>query len=331
MMKYLKLFVFSIFMLLVFSTCKQKAEPVKPSYALVIHGGSGNFSADDIPLEKQEKYKEKLKEALLAGEAILKDGGTSLDAVETCIKILEDSPLFNAGKGSVFTHDGTNEMDASIMNGADLNAGAVAGVMHIKNPISAARAVMEKSKHVMLSGSGADMFAAQNGLDTVSAEYFFTEKRWESLQKFLKNENDKSLDKLGTVGCVALDKNGNLAAGTSTGGMTNKRFGRIGDSPIIGCGSYANSKTCGISFTGHGEYIIRSVAAYDIAALMEYKQMDLASSMHEVIHTKLKNIGGNAGAIGIDKNGNIEMMFNTTAMFRGCLKAGAEPMIFIGN
>ncbi|MCF8373120.1 MAG: isoaspartyl peptidase/L-asparaginase [Bacteroidales bacterium] len=327
----IKLFWFAIFVLLIFSTCQNKAEQPRPGYALVIHGGSGNFSVDDISIEKQKAYREKMKEALLAGEEILKENGSCLDAVEACIRIMEDSPLFNAGKGSVFTHEGTNEMDASIMVGSDRKAGAVAGVKHVKNPISAARAVMEKSKHVMLSGSGADFFASENGLDTVGTEYFYTEERWQSLQNFLQNEKKKELDKLGTVGCVALDKMGNLAAGTSTGGMTNKMFGRIGDSPIVGCGSYADNNTCGISFTGHGEYIIRTVAAHDIAATMGYKNVDLKTAMTDVIMIKLKSIGGDAGAIGIDKNGDIEMVFNTKGMFRGYVKPESAPVIFIGE
>lgn len=320
-----------LLLLMTLYACQNKAEQPKPEYALVIHGGSGNFSINDIPVKKQEAYREKMKDALWAGEEILKENGSCLDAVEACIRIMEDSPLFNAGKGSVFTHDGTNEMDASIMDGSDRNAGAVAGVKHVKNPISAARAVMEKSKHVMLSGAGADIFAAENGLDTVGTDYFYTEERWQSLQNFLQNEKNKELDKLGTVGCVAFDKMGNLAAGTSTGGMTNKMYGRIGDSPIVGCGSYADNNTCGISFTGHGEYIIRTVAAHDIAATMEYKNVDLKTAMTDVIVNKLKSINGDAGAIGIDKMGNIEMVFNTKGMFRGYVKPGGDPVIFIGE
>ncbi|MEA3443758.1 MAG: isoaspartyl peptidase/L-asparaginase [Bacteroidota bacterium] len=311
---------------------KKPENITKSEYAIVIHGGAGNFSLDDISKERQIEYQEKLKESLLAGKKVLKSNGSAIDAVEACINILEDSPLFNAGKGSVFTHSGTNEMDASIMNGNNRNVGAVAGVKHIKNPISGARAVMEKSKHVMLSGDGADRFAASVGLDTVAIDYFYTERRWQQLQQILKKEKQQGLNsKKGTVGCVVYDKNGNLAAGTSTGGMGNKMYGRIGDSPIVGCGSFADNNTCGISFTGHGEYIIRMVAAHDIAALMEYKNMDLKAAMTEVILNKLKKIGGDAGAIGIDKNGNIEMIFNTTGMFRGFLKAGKEPEIFLDS
>ncbi len=311
---------------------KSRKKQTKPEYAIVIHGGAGNFSLSDISKERQTEYQQKLTESLLAGEKILKTGGTAIDAVEACIIILEDSPLFNAGKGSVFTADGQIEMDASIMNGGTKNAGSVAGVKNIKNPISGARAVMEKSKHVMLSGDGADKFAALAGIDTVQSSYFFTRRRWEQLQKIQeKIKDDNPIDKKGTVGCVVIDKNGNLAAGTSTGGMSNKMYGRIGDSPIIGCGCYADNATCGISFTGHGEYIIRTVAAHDIAAMMKYKNLDLQAAMNHVINKTLKNIGGDAGAIGIDKYGNIQMVFNTTGMFRAYLKAGNKPIVFLAE
>ena len=322
----------SIFIILFIAGCNSP-EPKLDSdnYAIVIHGGAGNFSINDIPEKDRAKYISKLDEALLAGKEVLKNGGKALDAVESCIRVLEDSPLFNAGKGAVFTNAGTNEMDASIMDGSKIDAGAVAGVKRIKNPISAARAVMEKSKHVMLSGDGADKFAAKIGLDTVSPDYFYTDKRWEQLQRIQEKEKNKLDSKMGTVGCVALDKDGNIAAGTSTGGMGNKMFGRIGDSPIIGCGTYANNNTCGISFTGHGEYIIRYVAAYDISALMEYKKLSLKQAMSKVISEKLKENGGEAGAIGIDKYGNIEIVFNTTGMFRALLKSDGTKEISIGE
>ena len=318
----------SFLLILGISACKRTNVQTKKEYAIIIHGGSGNFEADSLSNDKKTAYKDKLIEALTAGEETLINGGSAMDAVEITIRIMEDSPLFNAGKGAVFTHEGTNELDASIMNGADMNVGSVAGVKRIKNPISAARAVMEKSKHVMLSGNGADKFAAENGIDTVPESYFFTKERYESLQNFLKTEPK---NKLGTVGCVAMDKSGNLAAGTSTGGMTNKMYGRIGDSPIAGCGSYANNNTCGISFTGHGEYIIRYTAAHDISALMEYKGLSLKEAMEIVILQKLKDNGGSAGAIGIDKYGNSEMVFNTTAMFRAYIDENGNKVAMIGK
>ncbi len=330
-MKYPKVLI-SIFLLVLIISCKtQDNKQASDNYAIVIHGGAGNFSINDIPESERANYIDKLNEALSTGEEILKNGGSALDAVEKSINILEDSPLFNAGKGAVFTNAGTNEMDASIMDGAKIDAGAVAGVKRIKNPISAACAVMEKSKHVILSGDGADYFAAKIGLDTVSADYFYTEKRWKQLKRIQLNEKNKLDSKMGTVGCVAIDKKGNIAAGTSTGGMGNKMYGRIGDSPIIGCGTYANNKTCGISFTGHGEYILRYVAAHDISALMEYQNLSLKEAMDEVINNKLKNNGGDAGAIGIDKEGNIEIVFNTTGMFRASLKSDGTREISIGE
>ena len=324
-----RIFIVSFLILLIgFSACNTTPEINTPNYTLVIHGGAGYFNPDDFSVDQKSDYENILKEAIFAGEEILKDNGNALDAVEAAIRVLEDSPLFNAGKGAVFTHEGTNELDASIMNGSDLNVESVAGVKKVKNPITAARAVMEKSKHVMLSGSGADKFAIKIGLDTVSNEYFFTQEKYNRLQKILEEEANK---KLGTVGCVAFDMKGNLAAGTSTGGMSNKMFGRIGDSPIAGCGSYANNNTCGISFTGHGEYIIRYTAAHDISALMEYKNMSLRSAMELVINKKLKENGGSAGAIGIDSHGNIEMIFNTPSMFRAYLKDDGTKTVLFGK
>ena len=261
--------------------------------------------------EKEKRYKSKLEEAIRTGYQVLQNGGTSLDAVEQTIMILEDSPLFNAGKGAVFTHDKRNELDASIMEGSNLMAGAVAGVTHIKNPIRAARAVMEKSEHVLLAREGAEQFSLLQKLDTVSPTYFFTEKRARSLERAIKEE------KFGTVGCVALDQNGNIAAGTSTGGMTNKKWGRIGDSPIIGAGTYANNKTCGVSSTGWGEYFIRGVVAHDISAMMEYGGKSLKESANHVIHHKLTELGGSGGIIALDQKGNIVMEFNTEGMYRG--------------
>ena len=330
MMKILKMLFLSIAL---FSFCMASAQ--KP--VLVIHGGAGNISKSRITDEMAVKYKQKLTEALTAGYAVLEQGGTGLEAVRTAINIMENSPLFNAGKGAVFTNKGTNEMDASIMDGATLNAGAVAGVMHIKNPINAAIAVMLHSPHVLLSGKGAETFAGSQGLEIVDAKYFFTEKRYEQLKRAQEKESKtKSRTdpvhndfKFGTVGAVALDKNGNIVAGTSTGGMTNKRFGRIGDSPIIGAGTYANNKTCGISATGHGEYFIRAVAAHDISALMEYKGMSIEEAANEVINKKLKEMGGSGGVIGLDAKGNVTMTFNTTGMFRGYIKQKGAPKVYI--
>ena len=316
---------FSITLFLIYSctTNTKKEEPVRPEYAIVIHGGAGNASNKNINEEEQKMYKEKLGEALAIGEKILAEGGTSIEAIEKTINFLENCPLFNAGKGAVFTHDGTNEMDASIMDGSNLNAGAVAGVGDIKNPISAAIKVMNESKHVMLAGKGASDFVKEHGIEIVDSSYFHTQDRWESLQRILKAE------KHGTVGCVALDKQGNLAAGTSTGGMTNKKYGRIGDSPIIGAGNYANNNSCAVSATGHGEFFIRYNVAYDISALMEYKSLSLQEAANIVINEKLVEAGGDGGVIAIDNKGNIAMPFNTNMMFRAYSKSTGEKEIAI--
>ncbi|MCP5053422.1 MAG: isoaspartyl peptidase/L-asparaginase [bacterium] len=301
------------------------------NFGLVLHGGAGVIAKGKLTPEQETARREKLKEALMAGYNILKKGGPSLDAVEAAIRILEDSPLFNAGKGAVFTGDGTNELDSSIMDGKTLNAGAIAGVKHIKNPITLARKVMERSPHVMLSREGAEAFAKTLGLEFVPADYFHTESRWKSLQRAKEKEKKArksnkaqninaaadTPEKFGTVGVAALDKAGNLAAGTSTGGMTNKKFGRIGDSPIIGAGTYANNKTCAVSSTGHGEYFIRAMVAYDISALMEYKGFSLEEAATEVVMKKLKKLGGTGGIIAIDNKGNPAMIFNTPGMYRG--------------
>ena len=302
----------SIFLFLIIS-CSEKHQkaPINQTIAIVVHGGAGTILKKNMSDEKEKKYKSKLEEAIRAGYQVLHNGGTSLDAVEQTIIILEDSPLFNAGKGAVFTNNKRNELDASIMDGSNLKAGAVAGVTNIKNPIRAARAVMEKSEHVLLSREGAEKFALFQKLDTVSPDYFFTEKRAKSLERALKDE------KFGTVGCLALDQNGNIAAGTSTGGMTNKKWGRIGDSPIIGAGTYANNKTCGVSSTGWGEYFIRGVVAHDISAMMEYGGKSLKESANHVIHYKLSELGGTGGIIALDQKGNIVMEFNTEGMYRG--------------
>lgn len=305
----------------------------KIDYALVIHGGAGNMSIDNVSKDNQEEYEAKLNEALDMGLKILADNGSSLDAVEKVINILEDSPLFNAGKGAVFNHDGINELDASIMHGQNLNAGAVAGVMDIKNPISAARAVMEKSEHVLLSGKGASEFAKQTGLEIVDPSYFFTQNRFNSLLKALEGEGEDSsilvMKKMGTVGCVAVDKGGNISAGTSTGGMTNKKFSRIGDSPVIGAGTYANNATCGVSATGHGEFFIRYTVAHDISALMEYKGLSVEDAAYEVIQNKLLPVNGSGGVICLDSNGNYAMEFNTNGMFRGYANSDGARVVKI--
>lgn len=320
------LFFFMIFMILfsaITNSCQNTTQSKKTEYVIVIHGGAGNASNLDLTEEQQQKYKEKLSDALAIGEEILKNGGTCIEAIEKTINFLEDCPLFNAGKGAVFTHDKHNELDASIMQGWDLNAGAVAGVSDIKNPISAAIKVMLNSDHVLLSGKGASEFAREQGLEMVDSSYFYTEERWNSLQKILNAE------KHGTVGCVVLDKYGNLAAGTSTGGMTNKKYGRIGDSPIIGAGTYANNKTCAISATGHGEFFIRYTVAHDISALMEYKKLSLSEAANLVVNEKLADVGGSGGIIAVDKDGNISMPFNTNMMFRAYAKSTGEKTVAI--
>ncbi|MDR2204624.1 MAG: isoaspartyl peptidase/L-asparaginase [Flavobacteriaceae bacterium] len=307
-------------------------------YVLVIHGGAGSVTKENMTPEKENAYKEKLTEALKAGYTELQNGKTSAEAVQSAIVILEDSPLFNAGKGAVFTNEGKNELDASIMSGKDKSAGAVAGVHTIKNPIKAAIAVMQNSEHVMLLGKGAEKFAKLQGLEIVNPKYFWTENAWESLQKVKQRELEKQkkiseheknypdyfeIDhKFGTVGCVALDQNGNIAAGTSTGGMTNKKWNRIGDAPIIGAGTYADSEV-GISCTGWGEFFIRATAARTIAAKMEYQNKDIKTAAQETLD-EIEKMGGNGGLIALDKNGNIAMPFNTQGMFRGTVSENGE-------
>ncbi len=306
---------------------------------IVMHGGAGTILKENMTPETERQYRAKLTEALMAGYDILKKHGTSLDAVEATIRILEDSPLFNAGKGAVFTHEGTNELDAAIMDGKTKKAGAVAGVRHIKNPISLARLVMEKSPHVMLVGAGAEAFAKENGIPLVPAKYFYTDRRWPELlkaqekEKKLKRESipDRGIDtsegKHGTVGCVALDERGDLAAGTSTGGLTNKRFGRVGDSPIIGAGTYADNQSCAVSATGTGEYFMRSVAAFDIAALMRYGGVGVQEAARRVVMDEITQMGGDGGVIALDRDGNFAMPFNTPGMYRGYVKDDGTPVI----
>lgn len=302
-----------------------------PEYAIVIHGGAGTIQRANMSAEKDSSYRAMLNAALDVGEKILAEGGSSLDAVEATIHIMEDSPLFNAGRGAVFTHEGKNAHDASIMVGSTQMAGASTGTSTVKHPISLARAVMEKSKHVMMSGAGAESFAAEVGLEQVDPKYFHTERRWKSLQRILKKEeadielSEDDIDKKhGTVGCVALDKNGDIVAGTSTGGMTNKRYDRIGDSPVIGAGTFADNASCGVSSTGHGEYFIRYTVARDIAAMMEYGGYTLEEAGERIINEKLVEKGGTGGVVALDKYGNITMPFNTAGMYRGWRKPGEK-------
>ena len=309
----------------------------KPKIGLVIHGGAGTIDRSTMTPEKERGYREGIERALNAGYTILQSGGASLDAVEAAVRILEDDPLFNAGKGAVFTSAGTNELDASVMDGKTLKAGAVACVKHVKNPISLARAVMEKSSHVMLAEEGAEAFAKEKGIELVDEKYFYTEERWEALQKkkrevsggaggskFLISEQDAH----GTVGAVALDQSGNLAAATSTGGTTNKRPGRIGDSPIIGAGTYANNQSCAVSCTGDGEYFIRANVAREVSALMQYRGRPLKEAA-EVALEAAKKLGGEGGLIAIDKNGNTALPFNTSGMYRGYIGADGKPVVEI--
>ena len=304
----------------------------RPDYALVIHGGAGTILKEHMTDERAAAITAAMNAAMDAGEAILKEGGSSADAVEATIWVLEDSPYFNAGRGAVFTNAGINELDASFMTGQDQRAGAVGGVTTIKHPISAARAVMERSEHVLLSGKGANDFATEQGLETVDPSYFRTEERYNALQRALDGEKveQEKIDvdkKHGTVGCVALDKDGNITAGTSTGGMTNKRYNRLGDSPIIGAGTYADNATCGVSCTGWGEYFIRYAVAYDVHARMAYGGASLHQAADAVIHQTLTDKGGTGGLIALDAQGNVAMPFNTPGMYRGYLKSTGEREI----
>ncbi len=310
---------------------------MKNSYSLVIHGGAGTILKSSMTAQLEKAYKQGLTEALIAGNQILENGGDALDAVEASIVVMEDNPLFNAGKGSVFTHDGNNEMDSSIMSGIDLRAGAAAGMSGVKNPIKLARAIMDKSEHVLLCGSGAVEFARLQNLDMEVSDYFFVKQRYDQLLE-IRDTTATQLDhssaphgkkKTGTVGAVAIDVRGNLAAGTSTGGMTNKRFGRVGDTPIIGAGTYANNRTCAVSCTGHGEYFIRAVVAYDVSCLMEYKNLSLQEACDEVVNKKLVRMGGEGGLIALDYLGNHAMTFNSEGMYRGLKKAGEELQVEI--
>ncbi len=326
-------------------------DAVVENVVFAIHGGIGLDKVEMTP-EIDKRVRTELEQALRAGFAALNEpNATGLDAIEAAIRLMEDSPQFNAGRGAVFTHDGRNELDASIMEGKTLKAGSVAGVTTIKNPITAARAVMEKSKHVMLVGHGAEAFATEKGLEIVDPKYFWTEERWKQLQKQLEEEKKRSELRgqgsgvggqgekvperhlpgfsFGTVGAVALDKAGNLSAGTSTGGMSNKRWGRVGDSPIIGAGTYADNEACAISATGHGEYFIRFSVAHDIVALMKYKSLPVNVAADEVIRKKLKAAGGEGGVICLDHKGHFYPSYNTEGMYRGCITRDGQVQVRI--
>lgn len=325
----MKVKILVVIALFICSCSNKSSKPEsKLEWAIALHGGAGNILPEDYTKEQQEAYIHELNCALEIGKKILSEGGTSLDAVENVVRYLEDCPLFNAGKGSVFTHDGKNELDAAIMDGNGLRAGAVAGVRDIKNPISTARLVMDKSEHVFMIGKGASLFAKSQGAEIVDSSYFFTEKSWNSLQKALKKESLKD-KKMGTVGCVALDKSGNLAAGTSTGGMTNKKYGRVGDVPIIGGGTYANNNTCAVSATGHGEYFIRYTVSHDISALIEYKGLSLSEAANLVVNDKLEKAGGKGGIIAVDRLGNITLTMNTSGMFRAFANSKGDQKVAI--
>jgi beta-aspartyl-peptidase (threonine type) len=305
---------------------------------LVIHGGAGVLSHEMHTPESEWQYRDTLRQSLEAGKAALEkaDGG-SLDAIVAAIQVMEDSTSFNAGKGASFNHDGVNELDAAIMDGSDRRAGAVAGLTIVKNPIAAARAVMDHSPHVMLAGAGAEAFAREQRLEIVDPSYFRTELRWQMLQEFLRNEQARKQEsgrdapkiRFGTVGCVALDRQGNLAAGTSTGGMTGKLPGRIGDSPLIGAGTFADDASCAVSGTGDGEYFIRAVAAHDTAAMVEYKGLSVAEAAHNVIYDKIKPAGGEGGVIVLDRAGHAAMVYCTEGMYRGYLTRGGEIRVMI--
>jgi beta-aspartyl-peptidase (threonine type) len=291
---------------------------------LAVHGGAGALSRAVITAEREQEYLQHLESALRTGFVLLKRGKRSLDAVEASVRYLEDCPLFNAGRGSVFTADGTFELDAAIMDGRTRRAGAVAAVSIVRNPISAARAVMQDTKHVMLAGAGAELVAAEAGVEIVNPSYFFTEQRRKQWEELGHHEHDETERKFGTVGAVARDRRGNLAAATSTGGTMGKRAGRVGDSPIIGAGTYADNATCAISTTGHGESFMRTVAAYDASALMKYRRMGLARAATEVVRVGLDSVKGQGGLIAIDASGNCALPFNTSGMLRGCITADGE-------
>ena len=305
-------------------------------YAMAIHGGAGTILKKSMTPELEKRYRHALQSALDAGFAILENGGAALEAVKVASVSLEDDPLFNAGKGSVFTAEGINEMDAAIMDGKTLAAGAVAGVRNVRNPVMLAEQVMLHSGHLFLSGKGANEFAVKQGVPLEPDDYFYTQFRYDQLKEIMGSDDyvlDHSGDtiekKFGTIGAVACDKEGNIAAATSTGGMTNKQYGRIGDSPVIGAGTYANNKTCAISCTGHGEPFLRAVVAYDVSCLMEYKNMSLLAACEEVVLKKLVTINGEGGLIGVDAQGNTALVFNCEGMYRGIKSSDGTECVSI--
>jgi beta-aspartyl-peptidase (threonine type) len=305
------------------------------NFSIAIHGGAGTLVKGLMTSKLEDQYKEALEVALNAGYSILENGGTSVDAVETAVKLLEDSPLFNAGKGSVFTAEGTHEMDSAIMEGKELNAGAVSLITGIKNPVSLARDVMDKSYHVFLAGEGAMRFAQETGHTIENADYFYDEVRYQQWlgikdsDTFELDHSVKKEGKFGTVGAVACDQYGTISAATSTGGMTNKKWGRVGDSPMIGAGNYANNNTCAVSCTGSGEFFIRGVVAYDVSCLMEFKGLSIEDAASEVIHKRILKINGDGGLIAVDAKGNITMPFNTEGMYRASKSSKGEKYIAI--
>ena len=327
---------------------QQTMQTEQKKIGLVIHGGAGTIDREKMTPQREKEYRVALERSLAAGYEILKRGGSSMDATEAAVRVLEDDPHFNAGKGAVFTDAGTNELDAAIMDGKTLKAGAVANLRHIKNPITLARTVMEKSEHVvtksprvgplLMTGEGAETFARQNGVELVDQKYFFTQERWDALQKIKEAEKSGAAgakryiisdqDRHGTVGAVALDQNGNLAAATSTGGTTNKKAGRVGDSPIIGAGTYANNKTCAVSCTGDGEFFIRAVVAHNVSALMEYRGLKLPEAAQTALN-QAKQLGGEGGLIAIDKNGDVALPFNTNGMYRGYVDPAGKFVVEI--
>jgi beta-aspartyl-peptidase (threonine type) len=302
-----------------------------PMIAIAIHGGAGVISRASMTPEAEKSYKEDLGKALDAGYAVLETGGSSMDAAIAAVKILEDSPLFNAGRGAVFNAEGIIELDAAVMDGQTLRAGAVAGLQHVKNPIELARLVMERSPHVLLAGKGAEDFALENGVQLVPRSWFYTERRWQQLEQARRGErlSAAEIGYFGTVGAVALDAAGNLAAATSTGGMTNKKWGRIGDTPIIGAGTYADNGSCAVSATGTGEFFIRGVISHEISALMKYKGLGVEEAARTAIQGRLAAMGGDGGVIVVDREGNIAMQFNTEGMFRGARSSGGKRKIEI--
>jgi len=294
-------------------------------YAIAVHGGAGKLSREDLTPEKEQAYRHGLEAALLAGFTIMESGGSALDAVVAAVRELEDNPLYNAGIGAVLAANGQHELDASLMDGRDLRAGAVAGVRHVRSPIELARLVMERSPHVMLAGTGAEEFALEQGLQPVPNSHFHTDRRRLELERLLRGELPRGIESLmGTVGAVARDRHGNLAAATSTGGMTGKRFGRVGDSPIIGAGTYAANDCCAVSATGHGEYFIRSAAAHEIAALVRYRGMSVTDAANEVVKGQLTRLGGEGGVIAIGRDGEIAMPFNSAGMLRGAMDSSGR-------